>query len=219
MDLIKGSPAKVNWQNFSSALLIETKRGDKVFTASSVAIGKNIILTSAHCLEGVDSGRVILDSEYDPNTTNSIEMANFYIHPDYNPQMSLYENDLAIIFLVNDLPDHIVIPQFEKNLNLWSDTKLNRIGFGGRNNKNRKTWTDPVLVDWQNNNQIIRLSDTCSVLGDSGGPLFYVHKDTPYLVGLHSTLEGASLTYAVHVAQYGQWIQEVIATNYFLLVS
>ena len=50
----------INWNRFSSSLIIETKRGDSTYTSSAVAIGRNMLLTAAHSVDCIDSGDVYL---------------------------------------------------------------------------------------------------------------------------------------------------------------
>lgn len=191
----------INWNRFSSSLIIETKRGDSTYTSSAVAIGRNMLLTAAHSVDCIDSGDVYLQ-----DSGKSIRFKKSIIHPGYNPNKSFYLNDIAIIVLEHNLPNNIYIEELDNDIDFKTGEELQRIGFGLRSNQNLKTWTTPKFEGNTNQNLNLILKDFNSVIGDSGGPIYKKNNDKLNLVGIHSTLEGESKTYVVNILSYYSWI-------------
>ena len=195
----------LNWERFNSALILEIKRDAQAFTSTAVAIGKRFLLTAAHSVDQFDSGRLILEAHY-KNATESIEVERCIIHPAYNPGQSLFDNDLAIVILKDDLPDSVHIETIPNDLALEKGDILDRVGFGQRNGANLRTWSNPKFVEESFNKKTLILKDNLSVVGDSGGPIFKNINGELKLVGIHSTLEGSNKTYVVNVNSYADWI-------------
>jgi V8-like Glu-specific endopeptidase len=187
------------WEQFSASLLIEVMRDKSIFTSSSVAIKRNVLLTAAHSVEDIEEGYVHLSYSYQ-SKTQKIKFKKVIIHNDYDKHKSNFKNDIALIILEKNLPEEIR-PVSIGDLN-FSPT-LNRIGFGERNGLNNRTWTNPVFKDLEEDKKTVILNDQLSVIGDSGGPLIDSQNQ---LIGIHSTLEGNSKTYAVFVPAYKDWI-------------
>tara|TARA_B100001971_G_scaffold111191_1_gene102137 strand:- start:81621 stop:82262 length:642 start_codon:yes stop_codon:yes gene_type:complete len=199
-----------NWDQFSGALIFEAFRGDKVFTSTCVAINSTTLITAAHSAENIDFAFVHLESGYDQKAGMRLKVIKTYIHPGYDGEKSNFKHDLAIIKLAHPLPRHIRT----YSISSLVPTALERIGFGARNNQNLRNWT---LVKLRERfESYLVLEDHCSVIGDSGGPLFIQRKGIYQLVAIHSTREGDSKTYAVRLDYYRDWIEEK-ARGFFLL--
>jgi len=67
--------------------------------------------------------------------------------------------------------------------------KLVRVGFGGRNGKNKRQIIKNI-DQVQILNDYIKTKDQSSVSGDSGGALFQRQNSKLVLVGIHSTIDG-----------------------------
>jgi secreted trypsin-like serine protease len=201
----KGS-AKLDWESFSSTLIIEVARDSKVFTSTAVVIGRNMLLTAAHSIDCFDGGRVLLGENYH-TAKESIKVKKSIIHPEYNPSKSFFENDLAIVILEHNLPKNIKIESIKEDIALAPGDILDRVGFGERNNQNIRTWTNPTFKERTFNKKNYILKDERSVIGDSGGPIFKRQNGQTSLVGIHSTLEGADKTYIVNISPYISWIE------------
>lgn len=199
-----------NWNLMNGALIFEAFRDDQVFTSTCVAINSTTLLTAAHSALDVDYAFVHLAKDYDQREGLRLKVIKTFIHPDYNGDVSNYENDLAIIKLSHPLPDFI----HTYSISHLIPTELERVGFGARENKNIRTWTNVKLLEKKE--KYFELEDWCSVIGDSGGPLFIQRKGVYELIGLHSTKEGDSKTYAVRLGHYKHWIYEK-AKELFLL--
>lgn len=177
----------IDWSNFNSTVLIEVTRPEGVFTSSGVALNKNTILTAAHCLDGeVLKVRVSTASTYHPKG-KFIGVKTYELHPEYEPEHSNFQNDLAKIKLSSPLPEGTNYYSVMK-----SDRDLSgnfvRIGFGAREEKNARTMITPVFKEVLEPQRILELHDMYSYSGDSGGPVFLQQKGQLYLVAIHSTL-------------------------------
>lgn len=201
--------AGINWQEFSSAVIVEIKKDHGLFTCSGLAIERDKVLTSAHCVHGMQKVRVLWGARYNPKM-NGIRSKEIIVHDGYNPELSKYKNDIAIIYLAYKLPRFVGHTQIGKYLNLAPTTPLERIGLGGRAGANIKTWTNPSFIAYAQNELALVATDLFAVKGDSGGPVFYRDlNDKLWAVGLHSTLEGTSRTYAVDLRYFVDWISSI----------
>ena len=126
------SQSQLNWTRFNSTFVIEIKRGDKVFTSTAVALGKRMLVTAAHCVDCADDITLMIGDDY-KNPESAQEVPHWVVHPSYNPNNSLYENDLALLYLDEDLPHFTGVEKIEEDTFLDNKSFLERIGFGGRN--------------------------------------------------------------------------------------
>lgn len=198
----------IDWSNFNSTVVIEVTRPEGVFTSTGVAINKDTILTAAHCLYGeVLRVRISPASTYSPRG-KFIQAKTYEIHPEYDPDYSNFQYDLAKVKLSSPLP---------MNTNFYSVMKNDRdltgnfvrIGYGSRNEKNIRTMITPVYKSTHEPHRILELHDMYSFSGDSGGPVFLQQKGQLYLVAIHSTLsygpEG-KFSYNPLLAAHRDWI-------------
>ena len=139
---LKSNSTQINWARFSSSFVIEITRGSEVFTSSAVAIGKNTILTAAHCVDCVDEVVVLIGDEYEhPDTIRTV--SRWSVHHEYNPSKSFHENDLAILYLDEELPAFVTIETLDNEVQLSGHSLMERIGFGGRADHNMRTLITP----------------------------------------------------------------------------
>lgn len=202
----------VDWSLYSSTVILEVKRSGKTFTSTAVAIGDSVLITAAHSVDGMDSASICIGRSY-KDSQGKISVSECYIHPDYNAKDSLFKNDIAVIFLEEELPISVKAEDIPKSLNLRIGQHVDRIGFGSRESENRRTWTNPTYKGLSEEGKCLVLEDLNSVIGDSGGPVFSNVDGVVKLVGIHSTLEGTSKTYVVNLAYYFDWINEVLTLN------
>ncbi|MFT6631183.1 MAG: secreted trypsin-like serine protease [Bacteriovoracaceae bacterium] len=202
--IINNQP-QMNWTRFNSTFVIEVKRGESIFTSTAVAIGKRMLLTAAHCVDCADEVVLVIGEDYkSPELVQGV--SHWTIHPGYKPSKSLFENDLAVVYLDEDLPNFTGIETISDDILLDDSSILERIGFGGRNNLNVRTWTNPLYQSMTFNKKNFILQDTLSVIGDSGGPIYKEESGVLKLIGIHSTLEGSDKTYIVNLSMYKDWI-------------
>jgi secreted trypsin-like serine protease len=199
-----------HWNQLSGCLIFETFRDEKIFTSTCVAIDNTTLLTAAHSAKDIDAGFVHFNFLYDQKNNHRLKVKEIFIHPDYNEKDSLYLNDIAIIKLETPLPESIATYNIKK----FNYQGIERVGFGGRDGKNIRTWTHAKCL--QVTDKFILCEDWCSTIGDSGGPLFEYENGSYHLVGIHSTLEGDQFTYAVNLESYREWIEKIQSANLLL---
>jgi hypothetical protein len=204
---IPGFAKMDDWERFNSSLLIEVTRPNGVFTCTGVAISKDVIVTAAHCLDGIIKGvRIFTQAKYDPKQT-SLAIKDFTIHPNYNPSKSRYRSDLAKIVMKESLPPFInLCPIYEGKI---VTGQLYRFGFGGRDKKNVRTVITPTFRKMNVIEEVIELNDEFSKSGDSGGPIFMQNGKDISIIAVHSTYShGPEGNYSLNplLAAYLPWI-------------
>lgn len=191
--------------NFST--LISVTRGDKKYVSSGVIIGDQYLLTCAHSVENITSGRVYFEPLFDPGSNEFIEIEEVCLHPDYNPQISNFSNDIAVVKLKRSLIMNTNIPEI-KEVSSQSDHYV-RIGHGMRDNKNLINAFYPHYATRLAKQKAYKFFDDQSVLGDSGGGIFQFINGRHRLVALHSTKENGFI-YGVNLSLYADWIAQKI---------
>ena len=200
----------LNWNRFNSSFIIEVKRGSEVFTSTAVALSPYIAITAAHCVDCADEVIILLGDDYSkPESVSSAD--KWIIHPGYDPRYSLYENDIAVLFLADKLPNYLSFETLIDDVQLDHYSMIERIGFGGRDHKNIKIWTNPSFQSITFNKKNFLFKDNLGVIGDSGGPLYLEDQGQLKLIGIHSTLEGDQTTYGVNLCEYKNWIESLIS--------
>lgn len=199
-----------HWNQLSGCLIFETFRNNDVFTSTCVALDSTTLLTAAHSAIDIDAGFVHFNFLYDQKKNERLRVKDIFIHPDYNESESLYLNDLAIIKLETPLPNSIAT----YNIGAFNYQAIERVGFGGRDGKNIRTWTHAKCL--QVTDKFILCEDWCSTIGDSGGPLFIYENGKYTLIGIHSTLEGDQYTYAVKLEYFQEWIEKIQSADLLL---
>lgn len=170
----------VDFSLYNGTFSLEVTKWDgSVFVCSSVAIDVKTLLTAAHCLEGAKDIKVT-----DGKIRN--EAIHWDIHPEYDKDESNYHADIGIITLYRDLPYHLNFPRFGRP---QKSNPLVRIGFGGREGSNLRTYISGIFILDQMDNTLV-LKDKLGVPGDSGGPLFQFINGKLTLIAIHSTVEG-----------------------------
>lgn len=186
-----------------SAVMLEIIREDQKFNSSSVAISDNILLTAAHSVDGMDSGLACIGDRL-------IKIDKVIIHPSYNPSKSFYENDIAIVYLSENLPFNVLPAILGQDL-IDSPGHYMRVGFGRREGENRKYSFSPSFIERSFNKTSLCFTDTNALVGDSGGPIYKMSAKGLFLVALHSTLEGTSKIFTVNIDHFKDWILGHIA--------
>ena len=169
---------------YEGAIGLTVKKGEKSYICSAVAINRRVLVTAAHCLDKCSNVKAY--TGFDINSPEeSYEVSQFKIHPSYNREKSYIDYDVAKILLKRPLPIDTPIYQIAP---VKSYFELNRVGFGGREEDNKRTVVTG-LRDFQFNTQTIHMQDLFSHSGDSGGPILQNIYGKLYLVAVHSTLE------------------------------
>lgn len=195
----------------SASVIIEMTKFGSVYTCSGVAISDQIILTSAHCMDNsAGNVKILLDDEYKAGTKNYIEIDYYYKHEKYHGPRSFFKYDISILFLKKKLPKTIKpvkIGPFIK------EGKFFRVGYGGRNNENKKKIIAIEPKQLVLKNTYLEFKDSDSVIGDSGGPVFVTDNKQISLVGLHSTVEDGQKTYSVNLIKLKEWVDNKISIH------
>ncbi|RYZ71699.1 MAG: S1 family peptidase, partial [Proteobacteria bacterium] len=187
---------------YDASLIIELNRDGAIFTCSGVLVSPNVALTAGHCAEDTDSIRVSTALDYLPNSGHWIAVARSLVHREYSPDASLYGSDVALLKLRESFPSTLHYPQLARSTDdsaLTSGTHLIRIGYGGRNDQNRRTIIETLFKTWSHVGYdpiAGQNEDPHAVNGDSGGPVYFQPTSSAplLLVGIHSTWTETSNT-------------------------
>lgn len=206
---VEGFAKREDWDRFNSSLLLEVTRTTGVFTCTGVAISKELIVTAAHCLAGdVKKVRVFTQEKYDPKQS-SLEVGSYKIHPNYNPSVSNYRNDIAKIQMKNKLPEFVKIyPIFEGKVVTGN---IYRFGFGARKEKNLRTVITPTFRQMNLAEEVVELNDKFSKSGDSGGPIYLENGSSLSILAIHSTFShGPNGSYSFNplLSAYLPWLYQ-----------
>jgi hypothetical protein len=199
----------LNWAPYESSVIILTERQGIKYVASGVLINPTIVLTAAHVALGGNSHQISLGSSLQNGRHEiiDVDMSSVTIHEDYNPSISNFHADLAMMKLKRPAPVSFfpLLTQFPPD----KKTAIELVGFGERSHENRRTLTTVYLKSMEADNLILK--NSMSLLGDSGGPLYSwaqtsMRHRTLYLAGIHSTKIDDNTTAEVSIADHYDWI-------------
>jgi secreted trypsin-like serine protease len=184
-------------------------------------IGKNIIVTAAHCVENqLKPEETIV--QFKKNNINhkgiSYKVKKILIHPKYN--VDTLDNDIALIFLKGKPSNRgikkLLLPIPKQKWLYKTNKKCKILGYGYTENngnqpyhlqtalikiinkKDGNSYEDNMITgnmflaaDFMNSNDPSDNKDACT--GDSGGPLFTLYNKRKYLIGIVSWGYGCGL--------------------------
>ena len=217
--IINGKTIKNNNMHsyFASICLKDT---NIPFCGSSY-IGKNIVVTSAHCVENQLKPEEII-VQFKKNNINhkgiSYRVKKILIHPEYN--VDTLDNDIALIYLKGNPSNRgikkLLLPTHKQKWLYKTNRKCNILGYGYTeedgvqplqlqaasikiiNKKEGNFYEDETITrnmflaaDFMNSNNPSDNKDACT--GDSGGPLFTWINKKRYLIGIVSWGYGCGL--------------------------
>jgi secreted trypsin-like serine protease len=208
--IIGGEPADFGEYPFMVALLLEPIEGsdfDKQYCGGSL-IASRWVLTAAHCVEFLDSPDqvVVAVSRTNLDSAEGVRVAvkEFYIHPDYDP--NLISPDVALLELAKPVNriEPIELAGIGDDSFETAGTLLTVIGWGNTSTTGQASFPDalrevvvPVVDDATCDTAYrgfvtvetqlcagVKGIDSCG--GDSGGPLFATTASGPVQVGIVS---------------------------------
>jgi V8-like Glu-specific endopeptidase len=142
-------------------------------------IRPQVVLTAAHCLEGMLRARVTHDSQLAP-TSYWINSYDYHNHPDYVGNRPGESVDIGLIFL--DRPSLNLT--FPRRISYSLGVMCERIGYGMRGGSNARTWQNSYPENLLGT--ALRLKDEFGVVGDSGGPVYQRRNGELVLIGVHT---------------------------------
>lgn len=188
-------------------LMIFDVDGSPAWRCSGTLLSPTVMLTAGHCTDGATGGRVWFEPDvsagrpgngYPFGGGTSIEFAEIYTHPDYNPN-AFYMHDVGIVILSEPvyldsyatLADVGLIDQLSTRRG-QQDTSFTVVGYGLQS---VKPTLQADLVRYRGTVQLITSRGTAGIpyevsafftnnpgkgsgqggtcFGDSGGPIFY----------------------------------------------
>ena len=164
-------------------LVLEKEEGQALCTGS--IIGRNTILTAAHCVDGVGHNnmqkmQIVFGIDIHKTKEDFIRVANrIIIHPYWNQHLNIGEADLAVIHFAGELPAGFLPVQLaDEKLILRNGQKIVMAGFGVtdgdiKEGAGRLRQTSTEIIDRLSATELVSDGQNSSVcFGDSGGPAF-----------------------------------------------
>ncbi|MFZ3230776.1 MAG: S1 family peptidase [Pseudobdellovibrio sp.] len=201
-------------------------------TASAIA--PRVLLTAAHCVQGAVTKSfaafhisLSCESGFDARA-NSIEVEEFVVHSGYDKMKEASPNDIALVFLKDNIPAGYPIYKIADSNLVSSKNDLYFWGYGNINYKKggagilRKTQISGTDYKVDSLNKVVQVTQSnghgvCN--GDSGGPGLVNQDGELQILGVNSYVKGradslcngeAFLTLA---DSFKSWISAVLKTK------
>lgn len=198
--IVQGEPADPS--DYPSTVALTDPKGDAF--CSGTLIGKNVVITAAHCLDGTPAEeiRVVYGFAVPAEAPDFAlrEVSQTIIHPDYDsdPPTDVYgmgeSNDVGLVVLKDPIEDGVVTPVLPPSLveqELTPNRLVHIVGFGVTDMATQssgvlyKAITPHVRhIEWEMLAGRPGEPDTC--YGDSGGPAYVVTGGVLHLAGITS---------------------------------
>lgn len=169
---------ELEWTDFQGSVGIQLYRSGSQSICSGVLIRPQVILTAAHCTEGLSGALVTIEAEIGPGT-HWTKVQSFMSHPKYRGNIPGESVDVGLMFLETSID--VVYP---KRTNYQLNQMCERIGFGQRAGKNLRTWQTSFPENLLGTS--LRVKDEFGVVGDSGGPVYQREEGELKLIGVHT---------------------------------
>jgi secreted trypsin-like serine protease len=217
--IINGKSVHKNrYPHFASICL----KGNNIPFCGGSYIGRNIVITAAHCLdEGLKSTDIVVQFKKNNIYNKGIQynLKSFLIHPEYNPET--LDNDIAVIFLMGNPTrkgiKKLHLPKIHQNWFYKINRKCVILGYGYTKNNGKQSFKlQHALIKIMDKNGDLNFYEKKSITnnmflaadfknmddptdnkdactGDSGGPLFTWINKKKYLIGIVSWGYGCGL--------------------------
>lgn len=157
-------------------------------------IGRDLILTAAHCIDKAPAANVTVIFGSDIDHGIKIQAKDVLVHEKYRN----LRNDLAMIRLQQDIPDNFKVLDLEdsRQINLSSNDKVTTLGYGVFEYAT-STGAGPLreaklsIEKYENDGEFVILNQKVGpgiCYGDSGGPTFTIVNERVALVGVASNV-------------------------------
>lgn len=222
---------------YQAGLLLSDSDSESSWCSGSL-IANEWILTSAHCIEGIEEATVYLgSSNYQlSKVTHKVKKENFSMHPDWNRRN--IENDIALIKIPYTSYSEKIKPVKLASIKETDTTYIeNNVITSGWGHVSDSSVGISSELDWSYMNVIkndlcrsyfgwvIKPSNVCiwtyglasNCRGDSGGPLVLESSMTQIGVssfGSNKGCEKGMPTVFTRVSSYLDWIESQTGTNF-----
>lgn len=193
--------------------------GTTEIMCTGVIIGKNHILTAAHCKEDVEHGRIYFGTD----KTNFVfrDVVQVTEHPEYcfdscGTLTSVDDNDILIVEFAGGLPEGFAPVAIAAKSSLAPMVSIHLAGFGAnefhRYEDILKVTQVPFVSFFGNGEFKTNEKDSGSCNGDSGGPAFITVEGKLKLAGLTSRGDAACRQLGIYtmVNYYEEWIKTIV---------
>jgi hypothetical protein len=203
LKILQGTPSSHNF-----VLHYKTPSGQ----CSSVVIGYNLLLTSAHCLQGLNAPSLIVFPEL-PDL-KAIDIGHVFVHA--IPKSQSTDEDVAVIVVDRHLDGRTIVPLWDHTLSLDPNDKYVIVGYGntkltgkvdaegiseGEGAGSQHEGSIHGIIEKAANGEYVHKGWYTSVKGihqgDSGGGLFAVR----------GVVDGKALFSLIGVTSRGSWKQ------------
>jgi V8-like Glu-specific endopeptidase len=207
----------------TAVVFILARWGQTWYSGSGVIIGKNDILTAAHVIYNSNLGRladeILIYPSYNPLSADSNYYRPVWIEyfPGFDPDGDgkVYIGDSNVssgagteidIALLSTSVDLARFGSFGVDPN-FPGGAVSVLGYPGLY-ENRLVLDSGTVRKLSLDNSFQILNDLEVNPGNSGGPIYYINSDGPYVVGLVSTGIGAT-----NIEKHWGWLSKSILTN------
>lgn len=220
---------KVNSNDFlaKKVVMLMAKKGDSASICTGTPISKDVILTAAHCVNGIEKKDIAVVFHTDVtcesgfNSDKQVVVIQDYIAHSGFSGKSDATNDLALVKLPAPIPSDYEITEIFDGKSKLSADQVTLTGYGVTDESGDgamflrttvKSFKEDMVVAERKITIEQKSNGVCS--GDSGGPVLVKVDGKLKIAGVNSTVRGSTKetichdrSVAVYVPYYLDWIQ------------